>query len=50
VAGRERDWDFARTAIEEGLVKVEELFRRIPDLPEPADQSHVRKMLEGIAR
>jgi Nucleotidyltransferase of unknown function (DUF6036) len=49
-ASRERDWDFARTAIEEGLVKVDELFRRIPDLPEAANQSHVRKMLEGIAR
>lgn len=49
VAGRERDWDFARSAIEEGLVEAEELFRRIPDLPEPADQSYVRKMLEGIA-
>ncbi len=50
VAGRGRDWEFARTAIEEDLVEVEELFRRIPDLPESANQGHVRKMLEGIAR
>jgi hypothetical protein len=50
VAGRQRDWDFAQIAIEEGLVEVEELFRRIPDLPEPADQAHIRKMLEGLVR
>jgi len=48
VAGRERDWDFARIAIEEDLVDSEELFRRIPELPEPADQAHIRKMLEGL--
>jgi hypothetical protein len=50
VAGRERDWEFARIAIEEGLVEVEELFRRIPELPEPADERHIRKMLEALVR
>lgn len=50
VAGRERDWDFARAAIEEGLVEVGELFRRLPELPQAADQGHLRKMLEGIVK
>jgi hypothetical protein len=49
VAGRERDWEFARDAIAADLVEVEELFHRIPDLPQPpADREHVRKMLEGV--
>ncbi|MGN6256817.1 MAG: hypothetical protein ACTHN3_03575 [Solirubrobacterales bacterium] len=50
VAGRERDWEFARIAIAEGLVEVEELLRRIPGLPESAEQGHIRKMLEGLVR
>ena len=50
VAGRQRDWDFARTAIEYRLVEVDELFQRIPDLPEPADQAHVRQLLEGLVK
>jgi hypothetical protein len=48
-AGRDRDWEFAREALAHGLVEVEELFRRLPDLPERADQAHIRKVLEGIA-
>lgn len=48
-AGRQRDWDFAKAALAATLVQVDELFRRIEDLPEPpADRSHVRKMLEGL--
>ena len=47
-AGRERDWEFARDAIAAGLVRMEELFRRIDDLPEPADQGRIRRLLEGI--
>ncbi len=35
VAGRDRDWEFARVAIRHGLVEPEELLRRIPDLPLP---------------
>ncbi|HET7418705.1 MAG TPA: DUF6036 family nucleotidyltransferase [Solirubrobacterales bacterium] len=49
VAGRERDWEFARDTIAYRLVEVEELLRRIPDLPERADRTHIRKMLKGIA-
>lgn len=49
VAGRERDWEFVRDALEEKLVRAEELLRRIDDLPEPlADRSRVRAMIEGI--
>ena len=49
VAGRERDWEFARDAIAAGLVQVEELLRRIQKVPEPpADRSYLRKMIEGI--
>ena len=49
VAGRDRDWRFARDALAADLIQTDELFRRIEDLPEPpADRIHVRKMLEGI--
>jgi hypothetical protein len=48
-AGRERDWDFARDALVAELVRVDELFARIPDLPCPqADQDHLRKLLQGL--
>ncbi len=50
VAGRERDWKFAEDAVAAGLVGVEELLRRVGDLPEDrADRAQVGKMLEGIA-
>jgi len=49
VAGRERDWDFAREALAAGLVETDELLGRVNGLPIPApDQKHVRGMLEGI--
>lgn len=49
VAGRERDWGFARDAITAALVDPEELLRRIDDLPDPpVDRPYIRKMLEGI--
>jgi hypothetical protein len=48
VAGRDRDWKFARDAIDAGLVEVEELHRRLPTLPEPpADIGFIRRMLVG---
>lgn len=51
VAGRERDWEFARDAVAAELVQMDELLGRIGDLPEPpADRQHIRKMLEGIDR
>jgi uncharacterized nucleotidyltransferase DUF6036 len=48
VGGRERDWEFASAAIDADLVQVEELLRRVADLPEPpADRAHIRAMIEG---
>lgn len=48
VAGRDRDWEFARDAIAANLVEVGELLMRIPDLPQPpADRAHIQRMLEG---
>jgi hypothetical protein len=49
VAGRDRDWEFAGDALAADLVQIEELLRRIKDLPVSAsDRTHVRKMLKGI--
>jgi hypothetical protein len=48
VAGRERDWEFARSALAANLVQIEELIRRAEDLPVSAsERKHVRKMLTG---
>ncbi|HEX6667736.1 MAG TPA: DUF6036 family nucleotidyltransferase [Solirubrobacterales bacterium] len=48
-AARERDWEFAQDALAANLVQVDELTRRLEDLPEPpADRTYVRKMLEGL--
>lgn len=49
-AGRERDWDFARDAIEAGLVDAAALVKGVDDMPlDQRRAMHVRKMLEGIA-
>lgn len=49
-AGRDRDWVFAQDALAANLVQIDELFRRIGDIPEPpADRAYVKRMLEGIA-
>jgi hypothetical protein len=49
VAGRDRDWDFARDALAAGLVKIDQLLQHVDDLPiDGADQMHLRQMLEGI--
>jgi hypothetical protein len=48
-AGRDRDWTFARAALDAKLVEATQLLRRIDDLPEPpVDRAHVRGMLEGL--
>jgi hypothetical protein len=50
-AGRDRDWDFAREALEAGLVDLDELIGRIDDLPiDRTDREHVRQMVDGMAR
>src|SRR4051794_29038036 len=49
VAGRNRDWEFARDAIAADLVQVDELLSRIPEVPcPPADRDHLLKMLRGL--
>ena len=48
-AGRERDWEYAREAINAGIIDIELLFARIADLPVGArKRDHVEKMLRGI--
>ena len=48
-AGRDRDWEFAREALEARLVQVDTLLARVDDLPTGKDdREHVRQMLEGI--
>jgi hypothetical protein len=50
VAGRDRDWDFARDALDAGIVKIDRLLLRIEGLPiDRSYQKHLRQMLEGIA-
>jgi hypothetical protein len=50
VAGRDRDWEFAEDALEAGVVELDELLRRVEDLPIDADRrTRVTAMLEGIA-
>lgn len=50
-AGRDRDWDFARDALEADLVELDELILRASDLPiDKAGQQYVCQMLEGIAK
>lgn len=49
VAGRERDWEFAKEALRHGLVDSDELKRRAADLPvSPEEIEHVRRLLAGI--
>lgn len=48
-AGRDRDWEFAREAIQHGLVDPGELRRRAATLPIPATRIEaVQRMLAGI--
>jgi hypothetical protein len=49
VAGRERDWQFVRDAIEHRLVELHELRRRIASLPVERDHRDlVARMLEAL--
>jgi hypothetical protein len=51
VAGRERDWEFARDAIEAGLVELGLLLERAADLPVgAAHQDRIRTSLGAVAR
>ena len=50
VAGRERDWEFAREAIRHGVVQIAELLRRVPDLPvDAAPRKRIGDLLRAIA-
>lgn len=49
VAGRERDWEFARHAIRAGFAQPETLFDRLGDLPvEPDHREALKEMLNGV--
>ncbi len=48
VAGRERDWEFARGAIDHALVDTEILLRRAEDLP--VDPGSVLERLRALLR
>jgi hypothetical protein len=51
VAGRERDWEFATDALREGVVELDELLRRVDDLPvEVERRERVTAMLQGIGK
>jgi len=48
-AGRERDWDYARTMLERELVGLDELLGRVGEMPVPAaTQTRITAMLKGI--
>lgn len=49
VAGRERDWEFARDALQAQLVNLDELLARTRSLPvdEPR-RAHIEAMLIGL--
>jgi len=49
VAGRERDWEWAREAIAADLVDLDELLRRVADLPAGVAWERIEKMLRGLA-
>jgi len=49
VAGRERDWEFVEEALRHRLVDLDELRRRVGDLPlDSAQVEGVRRMVEGV--
>lgn len=49
VAGRGRDWEFARHAIRAGLAQPETLFDRLGDLPVESDRREaIKEMLDGV--
>jgi hypothetical protein len=51
VAGRERDWEFAKVALSAGIVELNGLLVLVDDLPVSAVvRDHVRSMLKGIQK
>lgn len=48
-AGRPRDWDYAQAALRAGLVQLDVLLERTPDLPLPPDgREHVDRTLRAL--
>lgn len=48
-AGRDRDWDYAAEALKAGIVEVDVLLARVPELPVSDDvRDHVDEMLRSI--
>ncbi len=48
-ASRDRDWDYARAALEAGVVGADALLARVPDLPVDDEvRDHVDRMLRGV--
>ncbi|WP_445148880.1 DUF6036 family nucleotidyltransferase [Baekduia sp. Peel2402] len=48
-AGRPRDWDYAQAALRAGIVRLDVLLERTPDLPIPqVGREHVEKMLRAL--
>jgi hypothetical protein len=48
-AGRDRDWEFALTALRAGLVDGDDLLRRVGEMPiDEGRRAHVRGMVEGL--
>jgi hypothetical protein len=51
VAGRDRDWEFAEEALKFGVVELDELLRRVPDLPiDAVHRRRVEAMLRGLGK
>jgi hypothetical protein len=51
VAGRERDWEFARDALGAGIVDITVLLSRVDGLPiDERHREHVRQMFESLDR
>jgi hypothetical protein len=49
VAGRERDWNFAREALAHDLVDANVLLARVADLPvDDEHRRHVHELLQSI--
>lgn len=51
VAGRQRDWDFAKAALSAGIVELDHLLELVGDLPVGrTEKDRVRSMLKGIQK
>lgn len=51
VAGRDRDWEFARDSLNAGLVEEAVLLSRVEDLPiDSHDRATIAKTLEAVGR